>query len=194
MIKELNLKEIRKALNEGKRFKLLYGKSTVPFKHDCMLIDMDISNARTMEYLIREDPYLYGKINNVVTPDKKELLLMLKMFNTALQFEKQENVIKSTLIKRSYTDPMNLLRDYYNLPILTATHPKLKTSIHKLNDEIISLGITEDLVKISKAYHPYTASKKYFYFDLDEERKSLKLIKKKKYVPETKTSDDGLPF
>ena len=194
MIKEINLKEIRKALNEGKKLQLIYGESTVPVKHDCMLIDMDTKEPKTIGDLIGEDPYLYGNINNVVTPDKKELLMMLKMLNMALQFEKQEDVIKSTLIKRSYTDPINLLRDYYNLPILTATHPKLKTSIHKLNDEIISLGITEDLVKISKSYHPPSTYQKYFYFDLDEERKSLKLIKKKKYVPETKTSDDGLPF
>lgn len=194
MIKELSLKEIRKALNEGKRFQLIYGESTVPFKHDCMLIDMDTKEPKTIGDLIREDPYLYGDIKNVVTSDKKELLIMLKKLNMALQFEKQEDEIKSTLIKRKYTDPMNLLRDYYNLPFLTTSHPKLKTSIHKLNDEIISLGITDDLVKINKAFHPYSTYKKYFYFDLDEECKSLKLVKKKIYVPETKPLDDGLPF
>lgn len=194
MIKELNLREIRKALNEGKKFELIYAKSTFPFKHDCILIDMDTQEPKTIGDLIREDPYLYGDINNVVTSDKKELLMMLKMLNVGLQFEKQEDVIKSTLIKRRYTDPMNLLRDYYDLPILTATHPKLKTSIHKLNDEIIGLGITDDLIKISKAYYPYEAAKKYFCFDLDEYCKSLKLVKKKIYNPETKISDDDLPF
>lgn len=194
MIKELNLKEIRKALNEGKRFKLLYGKSTVPFDHDCTLIDMDMPKRNTIRNLMEEDNYLYGDINNVITPDKKELLMMLKMFNTAIQFEKQQDVIKSTLIMRNYTDPMNLLKDYYDLPILHAFHSKLKTSIHKLNDEIINLGLTEDLVKISKSYHPLEASNKYFYFDLEEDCKSLKLIRKIKYIPEPKIIDDDLPF
>ena len=103
--------------------------------------------------------------NNVVTSDKKELLLMLKLLNVALQFEKQGDLIKSTLIKKRYTDPMDLLREYYNLPILTAAHPKLKTSIHKLNDEIVNLGISQDLVQISKTCDPFEAYKKYFYFD-----------------------------
>lgn len=194
MIRELNLKEIRKALNEGKKIKLLYAKSTFPVKHDCMLMDMDTQEPKTVVDLMREDPYLYGEINDVVTPDKKELLMMLKKLNMALQFEKQGDVIKSTLIKKRYTDPMDLLRDYYDLPILTATHPKLKTSIHKLNDEIISLGITQDLIEISKASYPFEAYKKYFYFDLDEECKSLKLVRKKIYTPEIRTSEDDLPF
>lgn len=87
-----------------------------------------------------------------------------------------------------------MIRNYYDLPIITATHPKLKTSIHKLNDEIISLGIAEDLIKISKAYYLYEASKKYFSFDLEEDCKSLKLVRKKIYTPEIKTSDDNLSF
>lgn len=194
MIKELNLKEIRKALNEGSKFQLVYAKSTFPVKHDCILMDMDTQEPKTIADLMREDPYLYGEINGVVTPDKKELLMMLKILNVALQFEKQGNIIRSTLIKRRYTDPMDLLRDYYDLPILTATHPKLKTSIHKLNDEIVGLGITQDLIEISKAYYPYEAYKKYFSFNLDEECKSLKLVRKKIYIPETRTSDDNLPF
>lgn len=194
MIKELNSKEIRKALNAGNKFKLIYAKSTFPVKHDCILMGMDTQEPKTMVDLIREDPYLYGDINNVVTSDKKELLMMLKMLNVALQFEKQGDVIKSTLIKRSYTDPMNLLRDYYDLPILTAIHPKLKTSIHKLNDEIVSLGITQDLIEISKACYPSEAYKKYFSFDLDEDCKSLKLVRKKIYTPEIRPSDDDFPF
>ena len=55
-------------------------------------------------------------------------------------------------------------------------------------------GITERLIKISKSFYPYQVSKKYFYFNLDEECKSLKLVKKKIYNPETKLSDDDLFF
>ena len=194
LIKELNLKEIRKALNEGDKFKLIYAKSNFPVKHDCILMRMNTQEPKTIADLMREDPNLYGDISNVVTPDKKELLMMLKMLNVALQLEKQGDEIQSTLIQRSYTDPMNLLRDYYNLPILTATHPKLKTSIHKLNDEIVNLGISQDLVEISKTCFPYEAYKKYFYLDLDEECKSLKLVRKKIYTPEIRQSDDDLPF
>lgn len=179
LIKELNLKEIRKALNEGNKFKLIYAKSTFLVKHNCILMGINPHEPKTMVDLIREDPYLYGDISNVVTPDKKELLMMLKMLDVALQLEKQGDVIKSTLIKRRYTDPMDLLRNYYDLSILTATHPKLKTSIHKLNDEIVSLGITQDLIEISKACYPYEAYKKYLSFDLDEECKSLKLVRKR---------------
>lgn len=192
MIKELNLKELRKALNEGNKFKLIYAKSTFPVKHDCILMEMNTQEPKNMVDLTREDPYLYGDISNVVTPNNKELLMMLKMLNVALQLEKQGDEIQSTLIQRRYTDPMNLLRDYYNLPILTATHPKLKTSIHKLNDEIVSLGISQDLVQISKECYPYIeykgfpfeTYKKYFSFDLDEECKSLKLVRKKIYTSE----------
>ena len=196
MIKELNLKEIRKALNEGNKFKLIYGESIVPSKCNCVLYDMGRLNHRTLEDLMLEEPFIYGDINSVITPDKRELLVMLKIFGTALQLEKQGDVIKSTLIKNVYTDPMDLLRDYYNLPILTATHPKLKTSIHKLNDEIIKLGISEDLIKINKAYSPYYSSEgasKYFYFDLAEDCKSLTLVKKKPYAPEYK-NDIDFPF
>lgn len=196
MIRELNLKEIRNALNEGSKFKLIYSESTVPFKHNCILMDINTLEPKTISDLERDDPYLYGDINGVVTPDKKELLMMLKMLNVALQLEKQGDVIKSSLIERQFTDPMNLLRDYYDLPILTASHPKLKTSIHKLNDEIINLGISQDLVQLTKSCYPFAESEKYFNFYLDEECKSLKLVRKKKkiYTPEIKSSDNDLPF
>ena len=186
MIKELNLKELRKALNEGSKFKLIYTKANFPVKHDCILMEMNTQEPKTMVDLVREDPYLYGDISNLITPDKKELLMMLKMLNVAIQFEKQGDEIQSSLIKKSYTDPMNLLKEYYDLPILTVTHPRLKTSIHKLNDQIVSLGISQDLVQISKSYEPSDAFKKYFYFDLDKECKALNLVRKKIYTPEVK--------
>ncbi len=84
LIKELNLKEIRKALNEGDKFKLIYAKSNFPVKHDCILMRMNTQEPKTISDLMREDPNLYGDISNVVTPDKKELLMMLKMLNVAL--------------------------------------------------------------------------------------------------------------
>jgi len=100
------------------------------------------------------------------------------MLNTSLHFEKQDDVIKSTLVKKIYVDPWDLIKCYYNLPILTSTHPKLETSIQKLNNEIIDLGISEELTKISKCYHPLSASEEYFYFDLQDDHKSLRLVKK----------------
>jgi len=41
----------------------------------------------------------------------------------------------------------------------------------------------KDLIEISKECYLYEAYKKYFSFDLDEERKSLKLVRKKIYTP-----------
>lgn len=189
MTEEFNLRNLRRLLNEGESYYLVYcGKSPFPVEHDCILINEKINTD------IEKDSNIYCFINNIVTPDKKELLLILKMLNVGIKFEKIGENIETTLIMRQYTDPMNLLRDYYNLPIISIASPKLKKNIHYLNKALIDLNLTNDLVGLSKKYHPASEYHKYFNFDLEEDHKSLKLVRKENNKEKIDEEEKGLPF
>lgn len=187
MIKELNLRTLRKALNAGETFQIYYTEANFPIRHNCYL--PNLQNTKTVG--------LYGEIANVVTPDKKELLNMLKIsVNYAIQLELCGDYIKSSLILHEFTDPMDLMKDYYDLPFLSVYHPRLKTCIHKLNDAIRELGISEELDIIQKSFCPQRKSEEYFCFELEEDTKSLRLVRRKQAFPKINipSLDDELPF
>ena len=136
--KIVNLPMLRKGLNAGNEFKISFYRPHYPHQSNCVVSQWGLEKkAITGRHNIIKQ---YSEdISDIITPDKADLLLVLMRARCGLLLKKIEDKIVSSLVQ-NYTDPMDLMVEYYNLPFLSVQHEKLKTSLHRINEYISTLG------------------------------------------------------